>query len=329
MGIYSSFEQYLPEMKKVRGQYDNYLQKNNLSKTAEEKLFDYFALISASYNYNQEKKMNEFSEPNIDDALQKDNSQCMYYVVSALSQKMRYREMQDKAEFSRFIWNEIYEDKAGVERDYGGGWIYKKFPAYREYKKTDLVRYALNVKPGVGLFRKLDNLCLEYNALAYKIIEKEQYNRRTDPIIIYANKKNQKEMLAALESMVRPYRRKDEYEMTGYENMGNGIYMADEVKAEKMKQLKYDVLTKEEADVFIHPVQDEFEQDDREFDVLKQIVNDKNHPAKAAIFSWIDSHQYDYAVSAAQYQSAKMVVAAYHKVKENELTKEHTKQALR
>ena len=55
MGIYDSFEQYLPEMKNVRAKYDLYLKENNLIKTAEEKLFDYFSLISTAYHFNKEK----------------------------------------------------------------------------------------------------------------------------------------------------------------------------------------------------------------------------------------------------------------------------------
>lgn len=333
MGIYDSFEQYLPEMKNVRAKYDLYLKENNLIKTAEEKLFDYFSLISTAYHFNKEKKTIEFTKPNIADALQKsDNGTLMYDVISSISQRMRYREMQDKAEFSSFVMNEIYEDKENVERDYVGEWIYKRFPAHDEHSNgegVDLVRYALNVKPGIGLFKKLDSLCLKYNALDYKIIDKEQYNKRTDPIIIYASKNNQKEMLEELENMIRPYRRKDEYEMAGYENLGNGIYMADEVKGETMKQLKYAILEKEETEVFMHPLEDHMEQIRRESQVNRQIRQDEEHPVKAAFFKWVKSHQYDYAVSAAQYQTAKMVVEAYNKTKENSLNRDYAKQIIR
>ena len=111
MGIYDTFEQYLPEMKNVRMQYDLYLKENNLNKTAEERLFDYFSFISTAYHFNKEKKTIEFTKPNIADALQKsDNGALMYDVISSISQRMRYREMQDKAEFSSFVMNEIYED---------------------------------------------------------------------------------------------------------------------------------------------------------------------------------------------------------------------------
>lgn len=333
MGIYDTFEQYLPEMKDVRAQYDLCLRENNLNKTAEDKLFDYLSLISTAYHFNKENKTIEFTKPNIADTLQKsDNRDIMYNVISSISQRMRYREMQDKAEFSSFVMNEIYEDKENVERVHLGGWLYKRFPAHDEMttgESVDLVRYALNVKPGLGLFKKLDNWCLKYNALDYKIIDKEQYNKRTDPIIIYANKNNQKEMIEELENMVHPYRRKDKYEMAGYENLGNGIYVADEVKKEKMKQLKYAVLDKEEAGIFMNPVQDEDEQEDRETDVMSQIYKNKSYPVKAFLLAWIDSHQYDYAVSAAEYQTAKIVVEAYNKTKGNSLNKEYAKQSIR
>lgn len=333
MGIYDSFEQYLPEMKDVRAQYGLYLKESGLTKTVEERLFDYFSLISTAYHFNKEKKTIEFTKPNIADVLQKsDNGTLMYDVISSISQRMRYREMQDKAEFSSFVMNEIYEDKENVERDYVGEWIYKRFPAHDEHSKgeeVDLVRYALNVKPGIGLIKKLDDLCLKYNVLDYKIIDKEQYNKRTDPIIIYANKNNKKEMLEELEKIIRPYRRKDEYEMAGYENLGNGIYIADEVKGEKMKQLKYAVLNKDEAEVFMHPLEDDMEQIRCESQINRQIRQDKEHPVKAAFFKWVKLHQYDYAVSAAQHQTAKMVVEAYNKTKENSLNRDYAKQIIR
>ena len=221
MGIYDSFEQYLPEMKDVREQYSLYLKENNLSKTAEEKLFDYLVLIAAAYHFDEKIRTIEFTEPNIADTLQKPaSSDFMYKVVNFTAQKMRYREMDDKTEFFlSSVMNELYTKKENVEIDTQADWIYKKFPTINEYgmgKEMNVVRYALNVKPGMGLFKKLDDLCLKYDAFNYKIINKEQYNQRTDPIIIYANKDNQKEMLAELENIVSPYRRKDEYDMAGY-----------------------------------------------------------------------------------------------------------------
>ncbi len=330
MGIYDSFEQYLPEMKEVRERYGLYLKENNLPKTAEEKLFDYLVLIAAAYHFNKEIRVIEFTEPNIADTLQKPaSSDFMYKVVNFTAQKMRYREMDDKTEFLSSVMNELYTKKNNVEIDTQEDWIYKKFPALNEYgmgKEMNVVRYALNVKPGMGLFNKLDDLCLKYDAFNYKIINRKQYNQRTDPIIIYANKDNQKEMLAELENIVSPYRRKDEYDMAGYQNLGNGIYIADEIKGEKMKQLKYDVLTKEEAEVFTCPLEDEREQDKRESDFTRCLRENKTNPVKVAFFNWVRYHQYDSAVSSAQYQVAKMIVEAYHKTQGNNLNMIRAKQ---
>lgn len=326
-------EQYLPEMKDVRAQYDLYLKENHLTKTAEEKLFDYLALISEAYKFNKTKMMTEFYMPNIAETLQKDNGNCIYGVIPHLSERMRYHEMQDKAEFSSHVIEEMYKEKEDIEIEPERFWLYKRFPEYKQHNKRikkDKVRYALNVKPGIGLFKKLDDLCLKYNASTYKVIDKKLYDQRTDPIIIYANKDNQQEMLRDLETLIGPYRRKDEYDTIGYQNLGNGIFMADEVKKEQMTQLKYSVLTKTERDVFEHPVEDEFDQDDREYDIIKNISsNKKSCPAKYAFIAWIINHEFDYSVSNAQYQAAKMVVDAYHKTQENFLLKDHSKQGVR
>lgn len=328
MNVYGKIEEYLPEMTELRANYDAYLKENNLSKTEEQKLSDYFQLVAASYEFNKEKMMTEFHSPVIDDVLKNRKELVMYGVVAPISERMRYHKMQDLAEFSSFVKNEIYEQKDNIVLRPGYAWTYKRFSAHDDLtkgKKTDMVRYALNVKPGIGLFKKLDNLCLKYNAFDYKIADEKMYNWRVDPIIIYGQKSNQKEMSEELERLIKPYRRKDEYDMPGYENSGNGIYTADEVTREQMQQLKYDVLTPEEKDVFIHPVEDDWEQDERENMVLQHIYNDeKKCPVKQELIFWLGQHEYDYAVSSAQYQAAKLLVNAYNKTRENDLFKAHT-----
>lgn len=330
MGIYDKIEKYLPEMTEVRAKYDDYLKENRLPKTAEQKLSDYFKLIAASYTFNKEKMATEFSSPSINETLQNPKETTMYGVIAPISARMRYHNMQDLAEFSSFVKDEMYEEKEGITLRGGHAWTYRIFPAHENVgkgTKNEMVRFALNVKPNVGLFKKLDNLCLKHNAFEYKIANEKMYNRRVDPIIIYAQKNNQKEMLADLEKIVKPYRRADEYEMAGYQNLNNGIYTADEVTREQMQQLKYDILTKEEKDVFTHPVEDDFEQDDREAMVIQNIYNDwKNCPVKGDLVFWIGQHEYDYAVSCAQFQAAKMVIGAYKKTRENDLLKAQTRQ---
>ena len=328
MGIYDFFEKYLPEMKNVRAQYELYLKKNELSKTAEEKLFDYLALISNSYTYNKEKMMTEFSYPNIPENLKADNYHCINNVILPLSERARYHQMEDRAEFSTYINNELYETKENIDVIGQHAWTYKRFPAHETayLNSSDMVRYALNIKPKIGLFKKLDELCLKYDAFDYKVINPQIYNQRTDPVIIYAQKHNQQQMIEDLEKLIKPYRRKDEYETIGYTNLGNGIYIADEVKKEQMQQLKHSLLTPEEKEIFLFPVADEYEQDDREFDLIKKITHDKSAPVKAALFNWINKHQYDYAVSNAQYQIVKGIIEVYKKTQENTLIRDNTKQ---
>lgn len=123
-------------------------------------------------------------------------------------------------------------------------------------------------------------ICLKYNAFDYKIADEKMYNWRVDPIIIYAQKSNQKEMTEELERLIKPHRRKDEYDILGYKNLNNGIYLADEVKREQMQQLKYDILTPEEKQVFTNPVEDDWEQEQRECAVLDRIYENKECPLK-------------------------------------------------
>ncbi len=179
--------------------------------------------------------------PNIANTLQKDNIQCMYGVISAIAERMRFHQMQDKAEFSLFVKNEIYEKKANIQISSENAWTYKRFPAHNTlYKeeKNKIVRFGLNVKPNIGLFKKLDDLCLKYDAFDYKIIDERLYNHRGDPIIIYAKKETQKEMQDELEEVVRPYRRRDEYDMVGYSNLGTGVFAADSGKYRECRTVR-------------------------------------------------------------------------------------------
>lgn len=328
MSFYNSIEQHLPEMTEVRAQYNVYLKENGLSKTAEEKLFDYLALIAKAYAFNKEKMMTEFSAPKIDDTIQNaDAGYLIYGVVTPLSERMRYYKMQDCAKFSSFVTREIFQEKDNITIDPQYAWLYKRFPAHEKLSqkdRPDIVRYALNVKPNVGLFDKLDDLCLKYDAFDYKIIDEKIYNHRTDPVIIYAQKDRQKEMFEELEKAIRPYRRKDRYDMAGYTNLENGIFVADEVKKEQMVQLKYNILTKDERDVFIHPTENKSEQSAREEAVILSAV--EHNSVKCALMSWILDNERDYALSSAQYQATKMIVDAYNKTHENGLLKVKTDQ---
>lgn len=103
--------------------------------------------------------MTEFLPPATEEILKNPKEIVMYGVIAPLSERMRYHKMQDLAEFSSFIKSEIYEEKDNITIDSQYAWIYKRVAAHENVlkgKKTDMVRYALNVKPGIGLFKKLD-----------------------------------------------------------------------------------------------------------------------------------------------------------------------------
>ena len=76
-------------------------------------------------------------------------------------------------------------------------------------------------------------------------------------------------------------------------------------------------------------MEDEFEQDDREDDVIENIYsNGKKCPTKCALISWLGNYEYDYSLSSAQFQAAKIVVNAYKNL-ENGLSKNYIKQGMR
>ena len=89
------------------------------------------------------------------------------------------------------------------------------------------------------------------------------------------------------------------------------------------RALKYDILTPEEKQVFTNPVEDDWEQEQRECAVLDRIYENKECPLKGELVFWLNQHEYDYAVSSAQYHAAKTYVSAYNKTHEQDLLKTH------
>lgn len=329
MDLYQRFEQYLPEMKELREEYNRHLKEKGISKTNEWKLYDYLCLIAASYSFDKEANDYTFSKPDMDTFLESDNLEksrdLMYKVRSPLCHRMRTREMEDRIErFSGLVWNELRETPEGGDRIIDGGWYVKTFPAgfTRQMRDKDKVRYALNVKPGLGLFRKLDELCLKHQAFRYKVIDEDDYNQRMDPVIIYADKETHEEMLKKLSSLIGPYRRKDNYEMVGYQNLGNGIFTADEVKGKDIESLRFSLLTPEERSVFENPLADKFEQMDREHDVSKGIIANKaNQPVKQMLFSYLGSHRYNSSMSTSLVEVAQIAVEAYKSARKLDTSK--------
>ena len=327
MSFYTTIEQYLPEMSRVRHEYNAYLQAKNITKSETEKLDDYLKLTVQSYKYDDSGYT--FSKPDIASSVSSSPRSYLHYFNSIISHKLRFHKMQDKTSgFSPLIKEELYKipKTEGCSREFGSYWFYKRFPDYEkvEDRKTEnVVRYALNVKPNVGLFKKLDNLCLKHKAYYYKVADEKSYDTRADGIIIYAEKSQQKAMLADLAVLVAPYIRQDKYDMQGYQNLNNGIFIADEIKKEQITQLKYSILDKTERNIFEHPLADEFEQWEREDNITDNMKTDK---LKYNLYRTLHNNEFDYAFSNAQFQIYKMLTQAYNATKSTRIPHSRTKQ---
>ncbi|MCQ2740737.1 MAG: hypothetical protein MJ210_01280 [Alphaproteobacteria bacterium] len=316
------FEQYIPELQPSIKEYNDYIRANKISKTSEERLVDFLYLISKSYLWNSDKNEYEFTKPDISRSL-KEKTEASYNkldsVVSVLAHRLRIRPMKDCIEgISSIVKDEMYNLPEGCQRDTSSSWFYKMFPAQEQMfnnVRYEMVRYGLNVKPSIGLFKKLDDLCLKYDAYEYKVINEQNYNQRQDPIIIYAKKENQSQMQKDLADVIASYRRSDEYEAFGYKNLGNGVFAADEIKCEDVATLQMQLLDAKEKEVFEHPDPDEFVQDDKEFELEKSIKAKKDF--RSEIYKYLRRHKYDRSMSNAQFQICKMLVTVYKNCKGN------------
>ena len=280
MEIYSSFEQYLPEMKEVRSKYNRYLKEKDITKNSEERLYDYFSLISLAYTWDREKQIYHFLCPEVKDVIESSVDSSFSKVNTILATKLRTMEVKDKIDgFSSFVKDELYEAPPfdGCSSDYDESWRYKKFPLSDKIgtgceEETNMVRFALNVKPGIGLFKKLDQLGYKHNIFYYKVIKENSYNNRADPIIIYATKNSQKDIMDDLSLLIAQYRRKDDSTPLGYTTLNNGIFIAEGIKGKQVTDLICQLLDKKKADIFQNPVDDELEQYERESVLRKDIM---------------------------------------------------------
>ena len=323
MSVYDKFEKYLPEMTEVRARYNTYLADNHLVKKSEDKLSDYLALVAASYE--KQKFDYVFVPKDVPSVLAKPLSkEDLSLALVVLSRRLRQQPMMDKINgFSQPVRDELWSvpKENGCDREFGAYWFYKTFP-FNKFRgmggeeEKNVIRYALNVKPDVGLFQKLDDICLKYDVFNYKVAAEEDYNNRQDPIIIYARDRQKKEMQQDLLQLAKRYRRKDDYEMIGYQNLGDGLYGADEVKAQDVMALRMKLLKPDERLVFTQPLDDEWEQMDREYDLKAKLRKEKS--LRGLLYGALCSVSYDNALSNGEFQVYQMTVNAYLKVESSQ-----------
>ncbi len=99
-------------------------------------------------------------------------------------------------------------------------------------------RVALNVLPEEELLEYVDILAQKYHCSWKYVNQVDEYNKRTDPIIIYFPQKSEKDknnILEDISQFIRPYVRKDQYDIFGYENKKNGIYYGQLPSAIRLK----------------------------------------------------------------------------------------------
>jgi len=156
MGIYNAFEQYLPEMEKVRKKYNEYIKNNAISKTNSEKLYDYFILISKSYQYDKFNHVFNFKEPDIESSINitlEDEYivDPIYRTVAVLANRSRHKKMNTHSELSGVVFDELKTSNVEgclFDNLSSREWYFKVFPLYEKRNNQDceelkhLVRYA-------------------------------------------------------------------------------------------------------------------------------------------------------------------------------------------
>ena len=269
MNIYEQMENMLPEMKELRQEYEDYLKQYKITKTNTEKLQDFFVLCTKSYEYDGKDGKFHFHKPDINRYIF-NYADTRHVEQCALIMAMTFRDINISDKINRFpdaVKQELRQvpDVEGCKAREHGGWFWKFFPNEKEVRKNfrsvwnpddktiydeivPSVRYTLNVKPNVGFFKKLDKLCLKNDIYEYKTpADDRAYDSRTDPIVIYGPQSTQKQMLEDLSAMVKPYLRKDRFDILGYTEYSPGVFTAKEVNKEMMLNLMEKMIDTEDV----------------------------------------------------------------------------------
>lgn len=334
MEIYNQIEQYIPEMIDVRKKYEEYLKTNKILKTNVEKLCDYCVLLDNSFQWNRKARKYDFNQIDIATSLDKKYEDDLYRldaIYDLLSSRLRrkQRNPDDCANFSAEAEHELYSvpdvEGCGIN-NHDSDWIMKYFPSadkMNESKSDEMkqvVRYALNVNPSIGLFKKLDALCLKHKAFFYKVI-RENYDTRVDPIIIYASKNTQEEMLKDLLVAVKPYRRKDVYKALGYTNIDNVVFTADEIKKETVEKLACAPLDGDDVNKFSQIMEMKRSSDYKARDLisLRKDVFYSGDAYKRSLMCRLELYLgQDYRLSSGQFQAYKVLTDAYCAAKQQD-----------
>lgn len=116
------------------------------------------------------------------------------------------------------------------------GMYWEKF--HYDQDKESTWRVALNVLPKKELLEKVDTFAQKYHCSWKYVNTVEEYNKRTDPIIIYFPQETEKDkdvIINEVSQFIKPYVRKDKYNIFGYQNMENGIFYAQLPTAKRLK----------------------------------------------------------------------------------------------
>ena len=166
-------------------------------------------------------------------------------------EEVRGLSLSEFAEISEIIYdNNVHREMMDITRHVGHlqassarkfrSFYWEKF----SYEQNGEItwRIALNVKPEEELLERIDKFAQEHHCFWKYVNTPREYNRRTDPVIIYFPKdeeKNKDALLREVSDFIKPYLRRDKYDIFGYENLNNGIFYA---KLPTQKRIKNDLL---------------------------------------------------------------------------------------
>lgn len=110
-----------------------------------------------------------------------------------------------------------------------------------DYGKETAWRVALNVLPEQELLEKVDMFAQKHHCAWKYVNDAKFYDERVDPIIIYFPKEADKDnCLKEIKEIAKPYVRKDNYNVFGYEKLENGVFYAKHTTKQRLYQALLD-----------------------------------------------------------------------------------------
>lgn len=158
---------------------------------------------------------------------------------------------------------------------YGNYW--ERF--FYDKNKETAWRITLNVKPERQLLEQIDEFAQKYQCAWKYVNTVNDYNRRKDPIIIYLPKEtlnDREKILKEIHEISTPYVRKDNYNIYGYQNYGNGVFHAEHTTQARLSNALFNCFDKDELEqikklTFFDEIK-EFNQQSQNPDPIRQYV---------------------------------------------------------